>query len=150
MNKFLKDSRPESFDDLMRSSKGYANRSGTLEKLQGTFTGSGTVRIGRDTKTWEYEFQLNGQIEKGALKGSHQIKVSENGDVFSNSSGRGDLSGDYREIPSDPDAILVPLGSFLFLQLYYLKSADAIIGNVYRKPESTAPFSVIGQLRLDR
>ncbi len=150
VDKFLKDSRSENFDDLMRSSNPYANRSGTMEALRGTFRGAGMVNIGGDTKTWEYEIRFNGRLEKGELRGFHQVLVSENGEVFSNTRGRGDLSGDYRELPSDPHAILVPVGSFLFLQFYYLKSEDAIIGNVYRKAQSTAPFKVVGQFRLNR
>lgn len=150
IEKFLKDSELESVDDTLKNSKAYSNKSGTLEALQGTFTGSGPVREDGKNKTWDYELIFNGRIEKGALKGSHSIRISEDGNVFNNSKGRGDLSGEYRELPNDPEAILVEAGPKTILQMYYLKSADAMIGNVFRKENAREDFKNIGRFRLTR
>lgn len=146
---FLKASRIEDLDEALKTSSGLSNRS-QIADLTGRFTGQALIERDGRPVIWDVVFEFQGQLADGKLRGRNRLILSENGKVFSNKSGRGSLDGDFRELAQDPLATLVEAGPNSFVQLYYLKESDALIGNFLQRPGTGRPFRTIGTLHLRR
>jgi hypothetical protein len=137
------------FDDALKQSSVFANKTGYISLLQGRFTGKADVKLNEKYLSWDIEMSINGTLEKGSFEGKSSIKLSRDGKVFSDSSGNGTLRA-FREFNSDSDAILMRAGPDVYFQVYFLKDNDSLVGNVYYREEEDDPYKKIGTLQLRR
>ena len=147
---FLRDSQIEEFEQVIKKSSGFANKTGVLDQLNGRFVGPANVIRRGEAAVWDIEFELKGRLLNGKFEGDRILKLSEKGKVFSNSTGNGNLGNDFREIPVDPEAIITGAGPNTYLQVYYLKSIDSLAGNILRQEDIAEGFKTIGSFQLSR
>lgn len=146
---FLRNVKISNFDDVLKASASYANKTNTLEALQGHFNGTAQVKIGEATRDWNVDLFLKAEMSGGSLQGVSQIKLEENGRVFSEHSDTGEVKA-YKELAEGRAAVLVGAGPKTYFQLYYLKELDLLVGNVYQRVREGDPFTCIGSANLRR
>lgn len=148
---FLKLSQIKDFDSALKTSAGYKNSNSTLPYLLGRFVGSATATRRDKLETWETEMVLDARMARdGRLFGSYSLKLAKGGRVFSNKSGKGGLDSEWREWKDDPEVIFVEVSPNMFLQMYYLKSSDSLIGNVVEQDKRDRTYKTIGTIRMNR
>lgn len=146
---FLDQVKIPEFNEALKVAKSFSNRTGTLESLQGQFLGSAIVKQDEKFRTWSVDLFLNGNLDKGKFEGKAHIKMAENGKVFSNSGHGGKLDA-FKEFGSESDAILIRASPTVYFQMYFLKGADSLIGNVYKRNSDDEPYVRIGTVQLKR
>jgi hypothetical protein len=120
-----------------------------VRALNGKFRGPVSITFGGQRHYWEAYLELQGTVTKGQLEGRSMVTLAENGNVFSNSSSNGSQTG-YRELPSDPYAVLLQASPTVTFQLYYLHDLDQLAGNVYRREAEDRPYAYVGTVELRR
>lgn len=148
---FLKRVEIRDFDAALKASTGFANKTATLASLQGRFVGVASVLKRGTQETWDAELELNGQMARGIrFRGNYSLKFAKNGKVFSNKTGRGNLADEFREWKDDPEVIFIEASPDTFIQVYYLKGPDMIVGNVLEQPNRAGAYRTIGTIKLQR
>jgi hypothetical protein len=141
------------FDDLeatLKSSSGFANRSGVLSALNGSFEGRARVRYAGKSEGWDMHLDVAATMSKAELSGSVKTRLLKEGKVFSNSHSNGDKIDVFREFVGSSSALLVKASPQIYLQLYYLKEIDQLAANIYRRASEAEGFEHIGSASLKR
>ncbi len=146
---FLEKVKIDKIDEALKSSVSFANRTSTLDALKGKFSGTSQVKIEEKIHLWDLDLFLNAEMVGGVLTGKAQIKMAENGKIFSDSSHGGDIRA-FREFTLGSEAVFINASPNVVFQLYYFKSMDTLSGNIYQKIRGSETFSYIGTLRLRR
>lgn len=99
---------------------------------------------------WDVEMSLHGELqENGVIHGQNAIKLSKNGEVFSNSSGNGKIES-YKALKGHPNAVIVEVGGRnSYFQIFRAGSLNRFIGNYYRE-SGVGIFHRVGKVYLER
>lgn len=146
---FLEKTRIENLDEAIRTTTAFSNKFNNLSVLKGPFRGAAQVKVSGVSHDWTIEMHLNAEIESGTLQGKTQIKIAENGEVFSDLTDNGEINN-YREFSSGSEAVMMKASPSTYFQVYYIKRLDALVGNVYTRKSEADPFVRIGTLHLKR
>lgn len=93
------------------------------------------------------EFLLQSKMTNGHLDGRLVLKLSENGKVFSDSNDGGTIAS-LREL-ADSKGLLISASPTISLQVYYVKSMDSLVGNIFEQNDKE-DFVFIGTFRAAR
>lgn len=146
---FLDSVKIQNFDEALKSTTGFKNTYKQLADIKGSFEGTADVVLSGKPHTWTVEVVLNGRMQDSKLNGRSQVKLSENGKVFSNSSDKGEVRS-LREFTEGSEALLMRTSPTMYFQLYYLKYSDSFIGNIYRAESESMTHQFIGTIQLRR
>ena len=146
---YLNQVKIENFEDSLKQSKSFTNSNQNLSDLTGRYKGAAqVVNRGKNT-VWEIELNLQADMRGPTLRGMSHIMISENGKTFSNSKDRGEVMN-FREFSGGSQATLIRASPSINFQTYYIKSREAMIGNVYQLNKSTIQYEHIGTFELRR
>ncbi len=148
-SEFLEKVKIENFDAALKSSSAFKNTQQLLESIIGKYEGSAEVSYSGKARVWQIEIDMDLRMNQNLLRGRSQIKLSENGRTFSNSTDRGEPKN-LREFSNESVALMIRASPSLILQVYYLKTSDSFIGNVYRMEEEAINYQYVGTLKLFR
>ena len=148
-NEFLEKVKIDNFDEALKASSNFKNSQQNLENIIGKFEGSAEVSYSSKARIWQIEIEMDLRMNQQTLRGRSQIKLSENGRVFSNSTDRGEPKN-IREFSNESVAIMIRASPSIIFQLYYLKTNDSFIGNVYRLDGDEINYKYVGTLKLNR
>lgn len=148
-NEFLEKVKIENFDNALKASTNFKNTQQNLESIIGKFEGSADVTYSGKARIWQIEIDMDLRMNQGSLRGRSQIKLSENGRVFSNSTDRGEPKN-IREFSNESVALMIRASPSIIFQVYYLKTSDNFIGNVYRLDGDEINYKYVGTLKLNR
>lgn len=146
---FLEKVKIANLDEAMKSSVLFDNRTGSLDSLKGRFSGIAHVTYNEKARDWTVDLFLDASVVGGRLQGVARAKIFENGKEFSNSSDKGDMAS-YREFTSGSEATIIKVSPTIALQVYYIKSTDSLVGNMYLRATEDEPYRHIGTLNLKR
>jgi hypothetical protein len=94
------------------------------------------------------ELETHAEIVDGVVKGTHALRLFEEGHNFSNSRGDG-LLKQYANLGADSAALIIEVSDKNYFQLYYIEAEDVLVGNYY---ETIGPglYQRRGRVRLQR
>jgi|GEM_PF-2198997 len=146
---YLNQVKIENFEDSLKQSKSFTNTNQSLSELTGRYKGAAqVVNRGKNT-VWEIEMTLEANMRGPTLRGLSHILISENGKTFSNSKDSGEVMN-FREFSGGSQATLIRASPSINFQSYYIKSREAVIGNVYQLNKTTIQYEYIGTFELRR
>ncbi len=121
----------------------------TYQSFRGIFEGRLEYSEPEKNPPAQVYLELDAQFEDGKIVGQKIMKLSRNGEVFSNSTGNGHIT-DFKKPQGSGQAIFVDLGGKSgFFQLYFVNGGNTLIGNYYRQT-SVSKFRIAGTARLQR
>lgn len=132
IDSFLSSVRLDDITPEVHNSAPYSyNYPPTSALLSGQYQGQAILQDGSH-RIWEINMEVSGKTENDYFEGTEKITISENGKIFSDQNGNGDLNGFRRSIGGS-QAILVQASPTIYFQLYYLGNLDKFVGNLYQK-----------------
>lgn len=146
---YLNQVKIENFEDSLKQSKSFTNTNQSLSDLTGRYKGAAQVVIRGKNTVWEIEMNLEANMRGPVLRGLSHILISENGKTFSNSKDRGEVMN-LREFSGGSQATLIRASPSINFQTYYIKSREAMIGNIYQLNKTTIQYEYIGTFELRR
>jgi hypothetical protein len=146
---FLEKVKIGNLDEELKTSSSFKNTQQLLENINGKYEGTADVFFSGKPRLWQLEIDMDLRMNQSLLKGRSQIKLSENGRVFSNSTDRGEPKN-LREFSKESVALMIRASPSIIFQAYYLKTSDSFIGNVYRLDGDEINYQYVGTLKLFR
>lgn len=142
---FLKELRYGDPTKEIKDSSPFTHADPVLDAFQGRFVGEVKLSTG---DTWQIAVEIDVQSKEDGLYGRTNVELSKSGRVFSAASNTGPIKSLSRP-DTGGGAIILEANDSNYLQLYYLKGVDAVVGNLYQK-KGPASFSFGGTARLTR
>jgi hypothetical protein len=146
---YLNQVKIDNFEDSLKQSKSFTNTNQNLSDLTGRYKGAAQVVIRGKNTTWDIEMNLEANMRGAVLRGLSHILISENGKTFSNSKDRGEVMN-LREFSGGSQATLIRASPSINFQTYYIKSREAMIGNIYQLNKTTIQYEYVGTFELRR
>ena len=143
---FLKSVKLDDIIPEARNSSSFSFANPPPEALFGHYQGQTTLQDGTH-RIWDIVMDVSGGVKEDHIEGTERITLSENGKIFSNKSGDGDIK-DFKRSLGGSDAILIEASPSTYFQLYYLKNQDEFIGNLYQQSSGANPFIFKGSFTL--
>lgn len=134
----------------LRSTTDVSSSNENFLAIAGKFSGTANVTKAGANKLWTIDLTVSITKREEKLAGSMSLILSENGKAFSSKSGDGDVSSDFKEFGNGSQALLIHASPSRYLQIYYLKSMDAIAGNFYESEKDNTQFNFIGTTLMHR
>ncbi len=150
VNDFLAKSRLDDVYSSLRDTTGLSGSNDDLASINGKFLGMAPVQIDGANKLWEASVKLSVSKTVPNVEGAYQILLSENGKEFSNKTGSGGVGGDFKEFTNGSRALMLQASPQIYIQAFYVKQMDALIGNIYRAPGDNSKFSWAGTVQMNR
>lgn len=122
----------------------------TIKQIEGVFIGQVQVNDEKNS-VWEMEYKMENTTKKSdKWQADTSLILKKNGEVFSRSTGNGDLNENHKKFSGDSRAIVIESGGgSLVFQLYLISNNQRMIGTVYQK-KSVDQYLPYGTVRLTR
>lgn len=120
---------------------------GIFQSIQGVFRGQ--IVNDKSEPMMTLSLELDFSVEAGKLNGRYQMLMEGSGNRSSRTSDRSDGRDTFWQEPGKADEIFIKTGPDTFIQLFYLRSTDRLIGNYY-KGEAPAKMNKEGTIQLSR
>lgn len=120
---------------------------GIFGSIQGVFRGQIVNDKSEPMKTLSLDLDFS--VEAGKLNGRYQMLMEGSGNRSSRTSDRSDGRDTFWLEPGKAAEIFIKTGPDSFIQLFYLRSVDRLIGNYY-KGEAPAKLNKEGTIQLSR
>lgn len=146
---FLEKVKIDNLDDELKTSSTFKNSQQLLESINGKYEGTADVFYSAKARNLQIEIDMDLRMNQNLLRGRSQVKLSENGRVFSNSTDRGEPKN-LREFSKESVDLMIRASPSIIFQVYYLKNSDSFIGNVYRLDGEEINYQYVGTLKLFR
>jgi hypothetical protein len=124
IDEFLELAKIEKFGNSPRFLGNFSNREDIVSQMSGTF--SGNCQTATPVRTWNILFELAAPSDRNPLQ--FYLQLSEGGRVFS----RVNRVSALKDYTSDAAGFIVLAQTNIFLQVYYLKNFDMLVGHVYQ------------------
>lgn len=143
---FLKSVEIENFFDEIKTAKNSSFE--TIKMMEGKFSGTITFdNPERPSNAVDLKFE-NIRMLEGKPHADYEIKLSRDGEPYSNSNGNGGVTS-FKNSSSSKNVLFLELGGRSgFMQLYFLNNTT-LIGNYYRKLD-LADYKKEGTVKLNR
>lgn len=139
---FLKKTQIADFGSELSKSSTLSARD---SRIEGCFSGSVHLSDGR---VWQMKTEISLQ-DGSPLMGNTAVQLWENGNLFSNSSGSGEVR-DIRTFGASSSGIILEASDTRYFQMYPTADQSTLVGNLYIRGADPQSFAFKGTAFLER